>query len=80
MCNSLVIEPWDDTSEELKYLICNVSDIGLGSWLGQGTLDTIRPARFPCHKFNSTPLSYATSQKELSTIIDCLKLFEAHLR
>ena len=66
--NRQVMKPCDNTSEEPKYLICNGSDIRSGSWLGQGTLDRIRPARFHCHKFNPTQLSYPTLQKELLAI------------
>ena len=75
-----MIEPWHNTSKEPKYLICNASDIGLGSWLGQGTLDRIRPARSHYRKFNPAQLSYATLQKELLAITDSLKFCEAQLR
>ena len=50
--NRQVIKPWDNTSEESKYLICDAIDIGLGSWLEQGTLNRVRPAKFHSHKFN----------------------------
>ena len=32
--NGQVIKAWNSNSEEPKYLICDASDIGLGSWLG----------------------------------------------
>ena len=74
---SKVIKPWDNTSEEPKYLICDASDISLSSWLGQETLDRIRPTRFHCCKFTPAQLSDATLQKQLLAIIDSLKFFEA---
>ena len=75
-----VIQLWNSNSEEPKYLICDASDIGLGSWLGQGTLDRIQPARFHSRKFNPAQLNYPTLQEELLAIIDSLKFFEAQLR
>ena len=78
--NGPVIKPWNSNSEEPKYLICDARDIGLGSWLGQETLDRIQPARFHCRKFNPAQLNYPTLQKELLAIIDSLKFFEAQLR
>ena len=32
--NGQVIKQWNSHGEERKYVICNASDIGLGSWLG----------------------------------------------
>ena len=78
--NSQVIILWDDISQEPKYLMCDASNIALDSWLGQGTLDRIRPARFYSRKFNPTQFSYHTLQKEILAIIDSLKFFEPHLR
>ena len=75
-----MIKPWNTNSEEQKYLICDASDIGLGSWLGQGTLDRIQPARFQSRKFNPAQLNDPTLQKELLAIIDSLKFFDAQLR
>ena len=74
--NSQVIKPCDNTSVEPKYLIYDASDIGLGSWLGQGTLDIIRPARFHSRKFNPAQLSYRTLHKELLAIINSLMFLE----
>ena len=78
--SGLVIKPWNSNSEEAKYLICDASDIGLGSWLGQRTLDRIQPARFHSCKFNPAQLNYPTLQTELLAIIDSLKFFEAQLQ
>ena len=75
-----VITSWNSNSEAPKYFICDAREIGLGSWLGQGTLEKILPARFHCRKFNAAQLNYTTWQKELRGIIDYLKFFVAHLR
>ena len=60
--------------------MCNGSDIGWGSWLGEGTLDRIKPARIHSRKFNPVQLSYPTLQNELLAIINSLKFFEAQVR
>ena len=78
--NGQVIQPLYNTREEPKYLICDGSDIGLGSWLGQVTLDRIRSARFLCCKFKASHFSYYTLQKELQAIIDSLNFFKGQLR
>ena len=75
-----MIKPWNSNREAPKYLICDASDIGLDSWLGQGTLDRIQPARFHSRKFNPAQLNFLTLQQELLAIIDSLKFFEAQLR
>jgi hypothetical protein len=75
-----ILRPWNNESKEPKYLICDASDVGLGSWIGQGTLDSIRPACFHSRKFNPAQLRYPTFQKELLAIIDSLHFFEAQLR
>ena len=61
-------------------MIYDASDVGLGSWIGQGTLDAIRPSCFHSRKFNPAQLRYATFQKELLAIIDSIHFFEAQLR
>ena len=53
-----VIKPWNSNSEEPTYLICDARDIGLGSSLGQGTLDRIQATRFHSRKFNPAQLNY----------------------
>jgi len=75
-----ILKPWDHFSEVPKYLICDVSDIGLGSWIGQGELGSIRPCRFHFRKFSPAQLKYPTYQTELLAIVDSLKFFEAQLR
>ena len=42
--SSQILRPWKNKSKETKYLIRDASDVGLGSWIGQGTLDAIRPS------------------------------------
>ena len=78
--NRQVIKPCANTSEKPKYLICDASDIGLGSCLGQGIFDRIKPARLHCRKFNPAHWSYPTLQKELLAIIDSPKFFAPQLR
>ena len=61
LANSLqILRPWNNESKEPKYLICDANDVGLGSWIGQGTLDAIRPSCFHSRKFNPAQLRYAT--------------------
>jgi len=36
-----IIKPWDHFSEAPKYMLCDASDIRLGSWIGQGELGSI---------------------------------------
>jgi len=38
-----ILKPWDHYSEAPKYLVYDASDIGLGSWIGQGELESMRP-------------------------------------
>ena len=77
--SSQILKLWNE-SKELKYLRCDTSNIGLGSWIGQGTLDTIRPSYFHRWKFNPAQLRYPTFQNQLLAIIDSLHFFEAQLR
>jgi len=75
-----ILKLWDHFSEVSKYLVCNASNIGLGSWIGQGELGSIRHCRFHCGKFSPAKVKYPTYQKELLAIVDSLKFFEAQLR
>ena len=75
-----LIQLWISTSEESKYLICNASDIELGSWLGQETFDIMQPARFQSRMYNPAHLKYATLQEELLAIINSLKCSKALLQ
>jgi len=75
-----ILKPWDHFSEAPKYMVCDASDIGLGSWIGQGELGSIRPCRFHSRKFSPAQLKYPTYQKELLAIVNSLKSFEAQLR
>jgi len=79
--NSLqILKPWDHFSKAPKYLVCDASDIELGSWIEQGELGSIRPCQFHYQKFSPAQLKYPTYQKELPAIIDSLKFFEAQLQ
>jgi len=81
LVNSLqILKPWYHFSEVPKYLVCDASDIELGSWMGPGELGSIRPCRLHSRKFSPTQLKYSTYQKELLAIVDSLKFFEAQLR
>jgi len=71
--SSHILKPWDHFSELPKYLACDASDIGLGSWIGQGELGSIRRCRFHSAKFSPVQLKYPTNQKELLVIVDSLK-------
>jgi len=74
--SSPILKPWDHFSEAPKYLVCDASDIGLGSWIAQGELGSIRSCRFHSRKFSPAQLKYPTYQKEFLTIVDSLKFFE----
>ena len=78
--SSQILRPWNNESQESKYLICDASDVELGSFIGQGNLDAIRPSCFYSRKFNPPQLRYSTFQKELLAVIDSLHFFEAQLR
>jgi len=58
-----LLKPWDHFSDMPKYLVCDASDIGLGSWIGQEELGSIRPYRFHSRKFSPAQLKYSTYQK-----------------
>jgi len=75
-----ILKPWDHFSEGLKYLVCDASDIGIGSCIGQGELGSILPCRFHSRKFSPAQLKYPTYQKELLAIVDSRKFFEAQLQ
>jgi len=75
-----ILKAWYHFSEAPKYLVCDPSDIGLGSWIWQGELGSMRPCRFHSWKFSPAQLKYPTYQKELLAIIHSLKFFEAQLR
>jgi len=75
-----ILKPWDHFSEVPKYLLYDVSDIGLASWIGQGELGSIRPCHFHSRKLSHAQLKYPTYQKKLCAIVDSLKFFEAQLR
>jgi len=75
-----ILKPWDSFLEAPKYLVCDASDIGPGSWIGQEDLGSIRPYRFHSQKFSTEQLKYRTYQKELLAIVDSVKFFEAQLR
>jgi len=75
-----VLKPWDHFLEAPKYLVCDASDIGLGSRIGKGELGSILPCQFHSQKFSLAHLKYPTYQKEFLAIVDSLKFFDAQLR
>jgi len=74
-----ILKPWNHFSEKPKYLVFDASDIGLGSWIGQGELASIRLCQFRCRKLSPVQLKYPTYQKELLAMVDSLKFFKAQL-
>jgi len=76
----LILKSWDHFSEAPKYIVCDASDIGLGSWIGQGELEAIRPFRFHYQKFSPAQLKYPTYKKELLAIVHVLRFFESQMR
>ena len=42
--SSQILKGENNESKEPKCVICDTRDVGLGSWIGQGTLDAIRPS------------------------------------
>ena len=77
--SSQILRPWNNAYKEPKYSVCDASDVELGSWIGQGTLDAIRPSCFYSQKFKPAQLRYPTFQKELVPIIHSLYVFEVQL-
>jgi len=53
-----ILKPGDPVSQAPKYLVCDASDFGLGSWIGQAELGSIRPCRFHSRKFSPAQLTY----------------------
>ena len=78
--SSQMLRPQNTESQEAKYFISDASDVGLLSWIGQGTFDIIRPSCFHTQKDNPVQLRYPTFQKELFDIIDILYIFATELR
>jgi len=74
-----ILKTWDHLSKEPKYLVCDASDLGLGSQIGQEELGSIQPSGFQPCKFSPVMLKYPTYQKELLAIVDSVKFFEAQL-
>ena len=70
IASNAVIQPINHQNKEPIWLVTDASDIRLGSWIGQGTMDQIRPAEFHSKKFNPAQLNYPTLQKELLAIYE----------
>jgi len=47
-----ILKPWDHFSEAPKYRVCDASDIGLGSSIGQGGLGSIQSCHFHSRKLS----------------------------
>ena len=71
-----VMKPIDHESALPIWLITDVSDIGVGVWVGQGeTADTAGPAALHSRKFSNAQMNYGTTDKEALAIIDALAAF-----
>ena len=70
------MKPIDHESALPIWLITDVSDTGVGAWVGQGeTADTTRPAALHSRKFSNAQINYEITDKEALAIIDPLTSF-----
>ena len=67
-------------SDEKIFLVTDASDLETGAYIGQGTLENIRPALFHSRKFNPAQQQYPTLQKELLAIVDAVEYYAPQLR
>jgi len=59
------------------WLITDVSDTGVGAWVGQGeTPETAGPASLHSRKFTNTQMNYGTTDMEALAIMDALVAFD----
>ena len=73
------MRPISEDREEPIWLFTDASEIGVGSWLGQGTTpETARPAILHSRKFSNAQMNYGTTDKEALAIMDALSAF-AHM-
>jgi len=71
-----MMEPINHESALPIWLIIDVSDTGVGAWVGQGeTVDTARPAALHSRKFSNAQMNYGTTDKEALGIVDALTAF-----
>ena len=69
-----VLKPMDPNTDQRIYLIYDSSNVGLSGWIAQMQDDCmIRPARFPCEKFNNAQMNYGITKKELRAIVDSVR-------
>jgi len=71
-----IMKPINHESALPIWLITDVSDTGVGVWVGQGeTADTARPVALHSSKFSNAQMNYGTTDKEALTIVDALTAF-----
>jgi len=71
-----IMKSMDHESAIPIWLISDVSDTGVGAWLGQGErADTARPAALHSRKFSNAHMNHDTTDKEVLAIIDALTAF-----
>src|SRR5207253_8601128 len=74
-----VMKPISDNNTDPIWLVTDASEIGVGSWVGQGpSPETARPAALHSRKFTTAQMNYGTTDKEAVAIIDTLGTF-AHV-
>ena len=62
------------------FLICNVSQVGVGGQIGQGlTLEQVRPTKYFSKKFNTAQANYSTTDQKLLAIIVGTEYFATEL-
>ena len=64
-----ILKPWNHFSKAPKYLVCDASNIGLGSRVRQGELGSIRPYRFHSRKFSPVQLKYPPIKSSYSLVL-----------
>ena len=72
-----MMEPINHESALPIWLIIDVSDTGVGAWVGQGeTVDTARPAALYSRKFSNAQMNYGTTEKKALARVDALTAFD----
>jgi hypothetical protein len=75
-----ICKPIDHSNPDPVFLVADASNDGLGGYYGQGKdFKTMQPAGFHSRAFNSAEKNYPTHDKEMLSIIDCAKKWDAEL-
>ena len=76
-----VLQPSNLAPDQIIYLVCDSSNMGLSGWIGQMQHDgMIRPARFHSKKFYNAQKNYGITKKELPAIVDLVRYFRGVLQ